>query len=110
AVAPGRRRTPLEAPAGGDVQLELDEVEPGRQLGHRVLDLEAGVDLEEGEALLSRLVQELDGAGVLVPGGMCEAHRGSAQLTVLGRREGDARGLLDHLLVAPLHAAVADTD
>ena len=67
-VALGRRRLALQAAAGGDVQLQLDEVEPGRQLGDRVLDLQAGVDLEEREALLGRLVQELDRAGVLVAG------------------------------------------
>ena len=54
--------------AGGDAQLPLDQIQPGDRLGHRVLDLEAGVHLDEVEA--ARLVeQELDRAGVLVPGG-----------------------------------------
>ena len=49
-VALRRRRLALEPAARGDVQLQLHEVETGRQLGDRVLDLQAGVDLEEGEA------------------------------------------------------------
>ena len=48
-VAGGRRHGPLEPAAGGDVQLQPHEVEPRRQLGHRVLDLQPGVDLEERE-------------------------------------------------------------
>jgi len=34
---------------GGDAQLPLDQVEAGDRLGHRVLHLEAGVDLKEGD-------------------------------------------------------------
>ena len=103
-----RRRLAVEAAAGGDVQLQLHEVEPGRQLGHRVLDLQPGVHLEEREALLGRLVQELDGPGVDVAGERGQAHGRGAQVAVLLRGEHDALRLLDHLLVAPLHAAVAD--
>ena len=109
-VALRRRRLTLQAPAGRHVQLQLDEIEAGRQLGHRVLDLQAGVDLQEREALLGRLVQELDRAGVLVAGDGGQAHRRGAQVAVLLRREQRALRLLDHLLVAPLHAAVAHAD
>ena len=44
-----RRRIPLEPAARRDVELQLDQVEAGRRLGHRVLHLEARVDLEEGK-------------------------------------------------------------
>ena len=45
-----RRRTPPgEGLAGGDQELEPDQVEAGDGLGDRVLDLDAGVDLEEPE-------------------------------------------------------------
>ena len=54
----------VERLAGGDAQLPLDEVESGHELGDRVLDLEAGVHLQEEE--LAVLVEELDGAGVHV--------------------------------------------
>jgi hypothetical protein len=39
--------------AAGDPHLPVDQVEPGHQLGHRVLDLEAGVHLEEVEAAVA---------------------------------------------------------
>ena len=74
-VAVGRRRVALEATAGRDVELQLDEVESGRQLGDRMLDLEPGVHLEERELLLLRLVEELDRAGVRVAGERGEAAR-----------------------------------
>ncbi len=41
-----------QLPARGHVQLGLDEVHAGGGLGDRVLDLQAGVHLEEGEQLL----------------------------------------------------------
>src|SRR5690606_41687316 len=47
--------------AGGDPYLLLDEVGAGDHLGDRMLDLEAGVHLDEVE--LAVLVQELDGSG-----------------------------------------------
>ena len=67
-VAARRRRVALEPSAGGDVQLQLDEVEAGDRLGHGVLDLQARVDLHEGEAAAGGLVEELDRAGVAVAG------------------------------------------
>ena len=56
----------LEPAAGRDVQLRLDQVEVGGHLGDRVLDLQPGVDLEEGERPLARVVEELDRAGAAV--------------------------------------------
>ena len=49
--------------ARGDAQLLLDEVDAGDELGHRVLDLQAGVHLDE-EELVGRGIrhQELDRA------------------------------------------------
>ena len=38
----------------GDPELFADEVDPGGFLGDRVLDLEAGVDLEEGDGAVRR--------------------------------------------------------
>ena len=63
----GGRRLAVEAAAPGHLDLQLDQVEPGGQLGHRVLDLEAGVHLHEVEAPGLGRVQELDRAGVGVP-------------------------------------------
>ena len=53
--------------AGGDAEHLADQVDAGDLLGDRVLDLEAGVDLEEGDgAVLAD--QELAGAGADVAG------------------------------------------
>ena len=57
---PGRRRrVAVEPPTRRDVQLKLDEVEPGHRLGDGMLDPEAGVHLQEREAVRCRVVQEL---------------------------------------------------
>ncbi len=50
--------------AGGDQQLLLHQVDAGDQLGHRMLDLDARVHLDEIE--LAVLVQELEGAGAAI--------------------------------------------
>jgi hypothetical protein len=107
-VAALRRRIADQVAAARDVQLKLDEVEPGRRLGHRVLDLQPGVDLEEGEQLLARLVKELHGAGALVAGGVHERGGGGAQPGVLLGAQRRRAGLLDQLLVAALQRAVPD--
>ena len=54
--------------ARGDPDLLGDEVDARHQLGDGVLDLQAGVHLEEEE--LAVLVEELDGAGVEVAAGL----------------------------------------
>ena len=100
--------SPSSRPPVGHVQLQLDEVEARRLLGHRVLDLQPGVDLEEREQLLVGLVEELDGARPDVAGGLHQRDRGLAQRPVLLGGERRRAGLLEHLLVAPLHRAVAD--
>jgi hypothetical protein len=97
-----------ERVAGGDAQLLGHEVEAGDGLGDRVLDLEAGVHLEEEE--LAVLVQELDGAGVHVAAGEGDLHRRLAhRLADLGR-ERRGRALLEQLLVAALGRAVPLAD
>ena len=62
--------------ARGDADLPLDEVDTGDHLGHGVLDLQAGVHLEEEE--LAVLVDELDGAGVVVADRLGGLDRGLA--------------------------------
>ena len=73
-VAERRWRVTLQAAAGGDVELQFHQVEPGRQLRDRMLHLQSRVHLEEGEQLLVGLVQELDGAGIHVPGQRGKSH------------------------------------
>ena len=50
------------------MQLELDEIEPGHRLRHRVPDPRQAVTCQERDAARCRLVQELDRAGAAVPG------------------------------------------
>ena len=80
AAARPRRRTPSSRrrPTLGDGELELDEVDAGDQLGHRVLDLEPGVHLEEEEPVGVGVVEELDRAGAEVADRL--GRRGAAAL------------------------------
>ena len=92
--------------AGRDLQHLLDEIEPGDELGHRMLHLEPRVHLEEIE--IAVLVDdELDRAGGVVTDRLGQSdglrsHR-RARLGVEER----ARRLLDHLLIAALDRAFA---
>ncbi len=65
-VAELSRALALESSAAGDENLQLHQIDAGGGLGDRVLDLQPGVDLQEREDLLIRLVEELDGAGAAV--------------------------------------------
>ena len=72
-----------QALAGRDPDLLLDDVDPGDELGDRMLDLEARVCLEEVE-VPARIHQELERAGVGVlhrTGGI--RHRGAQALALL---------------------------
>ena len=91
---------------GGYPELFLDDIDPGHQLGHRVLDLDSGVHFHEEETTVLG-EEELDRAGVFVPCGAGRSHR---RLTHLGPKlcvEGDRWRLLDDFLVAPLDRAFA---
>ena len=81
--APRGRRFAFETAAAGDVQLQFDQVDAGGHLGHRMLDLQPGVDLHEGERLAALVVEELDGAGVVISHGLGQAHRRRPQLAIL---------------------------
>ncbi len=94
--------------AARDVQLQLDDVQAGGRLGDRVLDLQPGVHLEERQQPFARLVEELHGRRVDVPGGPDELGGVGAHHLLLLRVQRRGGRLLDHLLVAPLHAAVPD--
>ena len=108
-VAADRRVVVAELLAGRDAEHLADQVDAGDLLGDAVLDLEAGVDLEEGDGAVPG-DEELAGAGADVPrlaqdrlAGLVEA----ADLVVGEERRGR---LLDQLLVAALERAVAGGD
>ena len=92
--------------AGRNPDHLLDEVEPGDELGDRMLDLQPRVHLQEIEgAVLAG--DELDRAGAVVADGLGQRHgllaHGLAGLGIEQR----GRRLLDHLLVATLDGAFA---
>ena len=96
-----------ERRALGDHDLRPDDVDAGDLLGHRMLDLDARVDLDEVEGAGVAVHQELDGAGALVVRRPCDRQPERAELLALALREIRRRRPLDDLLVAPLHRAVA---
>ena len=99
----------VERLAVGDAELLAHQVDAGDLLGDRVLDLEAGVDLEEGDVAV-RADEELAGAGADVAGLAQDRLGRPEQLGVLLVGEERRRGLLDELLVAALQRAVAGGD
>ena len=92
--------------AGGDPDHLLDQVDAGDELGHRMLDLQARVHLEEIKAAVLP-GDELDGSGEVVLDGRGERHgllaHPAARFLVDERRG----RFLDHLLVAALNRAFA---
>src|SRR5436190_22008919 len=82
----------------GDAELQLDEVDAEHLLGHRMLDLDAAVQLEEVE--LAAVEDELGRAGVDVADRAREPHGGFAHPRAELGVECDRRRLLEHLLVA----------
>src|SRR4051794_29235466 len=88
---------------------QLDEIEPGHQLRHRVLDLEPRVHLEEIE--IAPLVDdELDRAGRAVTDGLRQRDGLPAHHFSGFGVEKRARRLLDDLLVAALDRTFALTE
>jgi hypothetical protein len=90
-----------------DGELCRDQVEPGDHLGHAVLDLQPGVHLQEEVLTGRRQHEELDGARAEVADLAGQAGGVVAQPVAHTGRQVGCRRLLDQLLVAPLHGAVA---
>ena len=108
-VSTQRRVVVVDDPALGDTELLAHEVNAGDLLGHRVLDLQAGVDLEEGDrAVLAD--EELAGAGIEVAGLLDDRLARRVQLLELVVGEVRRGRLLDELLVTALQRAVAGRD
>ncbi len=104
------RRLAFEPAAGCHPQLRLDQVESGGGLGDRVLDLQAGVDLQEREQFVVWTVEELDGRRAPVTDRDGQPFGRRLEFGCLRGVEHRRRRLLDDLLVASLHRAVADAE
>src|SRR5262249_35005528 len=98
-----------QALAGCDLELPADEVDPGAELSHRMLDLEPRVELDERERAV-RAEQELERARVHVPDLAAGALRGTLPCLAQLRRQRRRGRLLDQLLVPPLDRALALTE
>ncbi|KAI5305285.1 hypothetical protein KEM55_009081, partial [Ascosphaera atra] len=97
----------VQGDAHCDLELCGGQVDAGDHLGGGVLDLQAGVELEEVELVVGVGVEVLDGSSGDVADELTEADGGALHGGEgLGFRDGDGR-LLDDLLVPSLHGAVA---
>ena len=84
----------------------LDQVDAGDQFGDGMLDLQAGVHLQEVEALVLA-GDEFDRAGGIVIHGLRQRHRLLAHLAAGGLVQQRRRRFLDDLLVAALDRTFA---
>ena len=90
---------------GGDEQLRLDDIDAGHHLGDRMLHLQTRVDLDKVE--ITVFVQELEGSRPAVPNLETRVYTALTDLRAQLLGNARRRCLLDHLLVAALHRAVA---
>ena len=98
---------PAQRLAGGDAELLADQVDAGDLLGDGVLDLEAGVDLEEEELAGGVVDEELDGSRRPVADAVGQPQCGVAHGAPEGLVGERRRRLLEHLLVPALDRALA---
>src|SRR5262245_53839909 len=90
----------------GYVQLPGDEIKTRDRLGDCVLDLKAGIHLEEIE-ISGRVEQKLDGAGADIADSACRRDRRLAHLRPQFRRDRRRRRFLDDFLMPALDRAIA---
>ena len=95
----------------GDAQLQLDKVEPGYCLRHRMLDLQPRVHLHEPEPIRAKRTRavcyELDRAGADIADGAGGLDRGGAHGGADLFRHARRGRFLDDLLVTALERTVA---
>ena len=90
-----------------DTKHGLNEVDAGDHLGHRVLDLDAGVHLDEIEVAGRLVVEIFERAGAAVADAFREPHGGGAQRFAPLGEKADRGRLLPDLLTAALQRAFA---
>ena len=97
----------VEGVALGDEELGTHEIEAGDDLGDRMFNLDTRVHLDEEPLVPVEVVEEFDGAGVVVTDLAGDAHGGVAELGDDVGRQAETGGDLDDLLVAALDGAIA---
>ena len=98
---------PRQLPARSDLDLPAHQIEPGAPLGHRMLDLQPRIHLEEIEVARIPVDEEFAGAGADVADGLGGVHGHAPHLCAQLRRDDGGRRLLDDFLMPALHAALA---
>ena len=106
-ILAGRAGRLHQALALGDLDLGLHDVDAGDFLGHRMLDLHAGVHLDEVELACVHIHQEFDGAGAFVIDLFGDLLAEATYTLALGAREVRGRGAFHDLLVPTLDRAIA---
>ena len=99
------RHSRLQGLARGDAELLADDVDPGDELGDRMLDLDPAVQLEQVE--VAAVEHELDRARAAIAERRPEGDRGVAHARAQVAVERGGGRLLEHLLVAALDRALA---
>ena len=92
--------------ATGHPQLPLDQIQPSDHLGHRMLDLQPGIHFHEVE-IARGIDDEFDRSGTHIVHCARGGHRSLSHGPPPRFIETGCRGFFDHLLMAPLHRAVA---
>ena len=93
--------------AFGDQDLGPHDVDAGHLFGHRMLDLNPRIDLDEVEAPRIHVHEELDRAGAFVTHVGADTAAQVADFGALVGIEVGGRRPFHHFLVSPLHRAVA---
>ena len=86
----------------GDQKLALHDVDSGDFLGHRVLDLNTRIDLDEIELVRVAVDQKFDSTGIFVLHGLADPQRRVAHVVAQVRIEIGRRGDLGDLLMPAL--------
>src|SRR4051794_30200944 len=90
-----------------DEDLALDQVHAGNNFRHRMLDLDARINLDEEEVTAIDVDKELNRPGVRVVRPGAQSLGGVADVLPKLLRQIDARSHLNDLLMPPLHRTIA---
>ena len=96
--------------AGGQLDHPAHQVDAPHLFGDAVFHLQAGVHFQEIEALGLAVVDEFHGAGAAIVDRAGQGDGRRAEFLGHAGRQVGRRGFLQHLLVAPLHRAVAHAE